>query len=389
MPDPFPEHSVADKRDYYEILGVAREADTKEIKKAYRKLALQYHPDRNPDDKEAEARFKEAAEAYEVLHDEQKRSTYDRFGHEGLKGSGFQGFGGSDEIFSAFGDMFADLFGFGGGGGRSRGRGGRAGPRRGSDLRYDMPIDFIVAAKGASEEINITRAEPCGTCEGSGGKAGTEPAACRTCGGRGEVVQAQGFLQIRTTCPRCRGAGRMYEENCEDCAGRGANEVERKLTVNVPPGVDTGVQLRLVGEGEPGTRGGPPGNLHVVIHVRPHDLFERHGDDVAARLEVSFPQAALGAQVEAPTLDGKASVDVPAGTQTGDLLRLRGQGMPNLRTRNRGDQILQVFVKTPMKLSERERVLLEELATIQGAKVKDGHPHGFKKFFSKLAGHDD
>ena len=378
---------MAEKRDYYEVLGVAKDASDKDVKKAYRKLALQYHPDRNPDDKAAEGKFKEAAEAYEVISDAEKRSTYDRFGHAGLRGSGFQGFSGTDEIFSAFGDMFADLFGFGGGGG---GRGRRGGPRRGADLRYDLPIDLVDAANGLSPEVTLTRSEPCEPCRGSGGEPGTDPTACGTCGGRGEVVSSQGFLQIRTTCPRCRGAGKMFAKNCEACAGRGAQERERTLTVNIPPGVDTGVQLRLHGEGEPGVGGGPPGNLHVVIHVRPHDQFERHGDDLVCRIDVSFPQASLGAEVEVPTLEGRAKVDVPAGTQTGDLLRLRGQGMPNLRNKQRGDQIMQAFVKTPMKLSDRERELLEELAAIQGAKVKAyGQSTGFKKFFSKLAGHDE
>jgi molecular chaperone DnaJ len=380
---------LADKRDYYEVLGVAKDASDKDIKKAYRKLALQFHPDRNPGDKEAESSFKEAAEAYEVLSDAEKRSTYDRFGHAGLKGSGFQGFSGTDEIFSAFGDMFADLFGFGGGGGRGRG-GPRSGPRRGSDLRYDLPIEMTEAASGLSREINITRSEPCEPCHGTGGEPGTDPVPCATCGGRGEVISNQGFLQIRTTCPRCRGAGRSYAKHCDACSGRGVQERERKLTVNIPPGVDTGVQLRLHGEGEPGGGGGPPGNLHVVIHVRPHEKFERHGDELVCRIDVSFPQASLGGEVEVPTLDGRARVDVPAGTQTGDLLRLRGQGMPNLRTKQRGDQVMQVFVKTPTKLTDRERELLEELASIHGEKVKaHEQAHGFKKFFHKLAGHDE
>ncbi len=379
---------MSEKRDYYEVLGVAQDAGDKEIKKAYRKLALQYHPDRNPDDKAAEGKFKEAAEAYEVLGDAEKRSTYDRFGHAGLKGSGFQGFSGTDEIFSAFGDMFADLFGFGGGGGRGRGQ--RGGPRRGADLRYDLPIELTEAASGLSREVNITRSEPCQPCGGSGGEPGTDPVVCGTCGGRGEVLSNQGFLQIRAACPRCRGAGKSFAAHCADCSGRGVQEKERKLTVNIPPGVDTGVQLRLHGEGEPGAGGGPPGNLHVVIHVRPHDQFERHGDDLVCRIDTTFPQASLGAEIEVPTLESQAKVDVPAGTQTGDLLRLRGQGMPNLRTKQRGDQIMQVFVKTPTKLTEREREILEELAAIQGAKVKaHEQSHGFKKFFSKLAGHDE
>lgn len=376
---------MADKRDYYEVLGVAKDAPDKEIKKAYRKLAMQFHPDRNPGDKEAEASFKEAAEAYEVLSDADKRSTYDRFGHSGLKGQGYQGFSGSDDIFSAFGDMFGDLFGFGGGGGRQR---ARSGPRRGSDLRYDLALGFDEAAFGTKQEIEVLREEPCETCNGTGGKAGTEPSSCRTCGGRGEVIQQQAFLQIRTTCPRCRGRGQMYEEQCAPCSGRGRTGKKRKLNVNVPRGVADGMQLRLNGEGEPGSKGGPPGDLYVVLRVRPHEFFERHGDDVACRVEVSFPQAALGAEIEVPTLEGAAMVTVPGGTQTGDILKLRGQGVPNVRTGSRGDQLMEVFVKTPTKLTDREVELIEELASIHGEKTKE-HGKGFKKFFSKLAGHDE
>ena len=381
---------MADKRDYYEVLGVAREASAKELKKAYRKLALQYHPDRNPDDKPAEAKFKEAAEAYEVLNDEEKRSLYDRYGHDGLRSSGYSGFGGVEDIFSAFGDMFGDLFGFGGGGGRRRGQGGRRrGPRRGSDLRYDLSIEFVEAALGASKEVTISRGEPCETCNGTGGKAGTEPVRCSTCGGRGEVIQQQAFLQIRTTCPACRGAGQGFAENCGDCGGQGRQSHERHLNVNVPKGVDDGMQLRLAGEGEPGTMGAPPGDLFVFIHVRPHELFERHGDDVVCRIDVSFPQASLGADIEVPTLDGEAKVTVPVGTQTGTLLRLHGQGIPNVRSGVRGDQVMQCFVKTPRGLTERQRELLREFAAIDGQKVKAGGAGGFKKFLSRLTGQDE
>ncbi len=380
---------MGDKRDYYEVLGVGREATAKELKKSYRKLALQYHPDRNPDDKEAEAKFKEAAEAYEVLNDEEKRSLYDRYGHDGLRSTGYSGFGGVDDIFSAFGDMFGDLFGFGGGfGGRRGGAGRRRGPRRGSDLRFDLSIDFEEAALGTSRDIKVQRAEPCDACGGNGGKAGTEPVRCGTCGGRGEVIQQQAFLQIRTTCPACRGAGSSFAESCTPCAGRGRIPRERHLAVNVPKGVDDGMQLRLAGEGEPGSMGAPPGDLFVFIHVRPHEKFERHGDDVVCRLEVSFPQAALGADMEVPTLDGEATVTVPPGTQTGTLLRLHGKGIPNVRTGVRGDQVMQCFIKTPKNLTDRQKELLQEFAQIDGQKVRSGGGGGLRGFISRLTGHE-
>jgi molecular chaperone DnaJ len=381
---------LADKRDYYEVLGVERSASAKEIKKSYRKLALQHHPDRNPDDKEAEGKFKEAAEAYEVLSDDDKRSMYDRFGHDGLRNSGYSGFhGGVEDIFSAFGDMFGDLFGFGSMGGGRRGGPRRRGPRRGSDLRYDLSIDFNEAAFGTTTEVEIARSEPCEICKGTGGKAGTEPIRCATCGGRGEVLQQQAFLQIRTTCPACRGAGQSYAEHCEPCTGRGRVQHERHLSVSVPRGVDDGMQLRLSGEGEPGTMGAPPGDLYVFIHVRPHELFERHGDDVVCRLDVSFPQAALGADLDVPTLEEQAQVKVPAGTQTADVLKLRGIGIPNVRTGRRGDQVMQCFVKTPKGLTDRQKELLQEFAQIDGQKVKSGSAGGLKGLFSRLAGHED
>jgi len=374
---------MAEPRDYYEVLGVEKTASDKDIKKAYRKLAMQYHPDRNPDDEAAVAKFKEAAEAYEVLSDGEKRATYDKFGHAGLRSSGHQGFSGAEDIFSAFGDMFGDLFGFGGGGGRRRG-----GPRRGGDVRYDLAIDFEEAAFGTKKEIELRKEDSCVTCEGTGGKAGTSPATCRTCGGHGEVVRQQGFLQIRTSCPACQGQGSKYEESCPACKGRGRTASTRALNVSIPRGVDDGMQLRLTGEGQTGSAGGPPGDLYVFIRVRPHEIFERHGDDIACRLEVSFPQASLGATIEVPTLEAKAEVDVPEGSQTGDLLRLRNQGVPNVRTGSRGDLVLQLFVRTPKKLNARQRELLEELAQIEGEQV-GRETGGFKRFFSKLAGHDE
>lgn len=378
------------KRDYYEVLGVSKEAKKAEMKKAYRKLAMQFHPDRNPDDKDAESRFKEAAEAWEVLSDDSKRELYDRYGHDGLSRSGYSGFsGGVDDIFSAFGDMFGDLFGFGGPGGR-RGGGRRRAPRRGNDLRYDLQLDFNDAAFGTTQDIVVARAEPCEGCSGTGGKAGTEPSTCTTCGGRGEVIQQQAFLQIRTTCPACRGAGSGYAEPCTDCNGAGRVGKERKLSVNVPRGVDDGMQLRLQAEGEPGMMGAPAGDLYVFLHVRRHDIFERHGDDVICKLDLSFPQAAMGAEISVPTLDGEQMAEVPAGTSTGDLVRLKGKGIPNVRTGTRGDQVMQAFVKTPKSLTDRQKELLTELATIEGAKVRDGSTgKGFKRFLSRLTGHDD
>jgi len=378
---------VSGKRDYYEVLGVSREATDKELKKAYRQLALKNHPDRNPGDKEAEGRFKEAAEAYEVLSNEDKRSMYDRFGHDGLRGAGYQGFsGGVDDIFSAFGDMFSDLFGFGGGGRRRRGGNG---PGRGSDLRYDLVIDFDSAAFGSDEEISIHREEDCEGCSGTGGKPGTEPEVCGTCGGRGEVIQQQSFLQIRTACPSCRGAGQRYAEACSDCDGRKRIAKERELSVTIPAGVDDGMQLRLSNEGEPGTRGGPPGDLYVVLRVQPHEIFERHGDDVVCRLDLTITQAALGDEMTVPTLEGEANLTIPSGTRTGALLRLPGQGVPNVRSGNRGDQVMQAFVETPSSLTDRQKELLREFAAIDGKKVKEREGQGnLRRFLSRLAGNE-
>ncbi|MBJ92868.1 MAG: molecular chaperone DnaJ [Rickettsiales bacterium] len=375
------------KRDYYEVLGVARDAQAKELKKAYRQLALKNHPDRNPGDKQAEARFKEAAEAYEVLSNDDKRSMYDRFGHDGLRGAGYQGFsGGVDDIFSAFGDMFSDLFGFSGGGRR---RGGGNGPARGSDLRYDLVVDFEAAAFGSTEEVTIHRDEDCATCSGTGGKPGSQPEQCTTCGGRGEVIQQQSFLQIRTACPSCRGAGQRYAETCQDCHGRKRVQKARELSVTVPPGVDDSMQLRLTGEGEPGARGGPPGDLYVVLRVQPHEIFERHDDDVICQLDLSVAQAALGDEMTVPTLDGEKSVTIPAGTRTGNLLRIKGQGIPNVRSGERGDQVMQAFVDTPRSLTDRQKELLREFAEIDGAKVKEQAGLGsLRRFLSRLAGNE-
>ncbi|MEE2830596.1 MAG: molecular chaperone DnaJ [Myxococcota bacterium] len=376
---------MSNKRDYYEVLGVPKDADTSTLKKSYRKLAMQFHPDRNPDNPDAAQKFKEAAEAYDVLSDDDKRSRYDRFGHEGLRGAGYQGFeGGFDDIFSAFGDMFGDLFGFGARPGNRRG--GRPRPQRGNDLRYDLSIDFQVPLTGSAEQIDLTRHEPCEPCGGTGGKPGTEPQNCGTCNGIGEVIQRQAFLQIRTACPACRGRGQAYEESCPDCQGHKRIPRERQLTVNIPVGIDDGMQLRLSGEGEPGHMGGPPGDLYVFIHVRPHDIFERQGDDLACRLDLSFPQAALGAEIEVRSIEGTESLSIPPGTQTGQVIRIRGAGMPNVRGGKRGDQLMHCFVNTPKSLNDRQRELLKELAKIDGEEVKDGLGGGIRRFLTRLAG---
>ncbi len=349
------------KRDYYEVLGIARNASDEEIKKAYRKLALQYHPDRNPGNTEAEESFKEAAEAYEVLRDPEKRGLYDRFGHDGLRNTGFQGFTNFDEIFSSFSSIFEDFFDLGP---RSRRR--RTGPMRGDDLRYDLSIEFMDAARGATKKIEIEKEESCEECSGLGHPADSPPTACTACGGSGQVRRTQGFFSIATTCGNCRGRGVVYSKLCKACRGSGRVLKKKPLTLKIPPGVDHGSQLRLVGEGGPGLNGGPPGDLYVVLHVKRHDFFERDGDRLLCQIPISFPQAALGGEIEIPTLDGLETLKIPKGTQTGDVLRMRGHGMPNVRSRRKGDLEVHVFVKTPTNLTPRQEELIEELGRLQG-----------------------
>jgi molecular chaperone DnaJ len=347
---------MASKRCYYEVLGVSRQADGTDIKKAYRQLALQYHPDRNPDDPEAEAKFKECSEAYEVLRDPERRRLYDAYGHEGLRSSGFEGFGGVNDIFSAFSDIFEGIFGFGGGGSGGGVRGGR-------DLRYDLEITLEEAAEGKEVSFPVGRETPCEACQGQGQKDGATPPVCRTCGGQGQVVRSQGFFRLATTCPSCRGAGRTVDDPCPECEGRGRVYTEKELTVRIPPGITHGQRLRMRGEGEGGLRGGPAGDLYVITHVKPHEVFERQGDELLRVLEVSMVQAALGRTVWVDTLvDGTTELELPAGVQTGELVRLKGLGMPRLRGGGRGDLHVQVRVRTPKKLSRRQRELLEELA---------------------------
>jgi molecular chaperone DnaJ len=351
------------KRDYYEILGLARQANEEEIKKAYRKMALKYHPDRNPGDKEAEERFKEAAEAYEVLHDPQKRDLYDRFGHEGLQSTGFSGFGGFEDIFSSFGDIFEDFFGMG-----RKGRGGSSRAREGADLRYDLSVSFMEAAKGKELELKIPRLETCSLCKGNGLEPGTRPEYCPTCGGRGQVVQSQGFFRISTPCPRCHGQGQIITHPCTSCRGQGRLEQTKTLSVKIPPGISNGSRLRFRGQGEGGINGGPPGDLYVVVYVEEHDFFHREGDDVVCSIPISMIQAALGAEIEVPTLINPKKLTIPKGTQNGHTLRLKGEGFPRLRGSGKGDQLIQVTVKIPSHLSKRQEELLREFEELETKK---------------------
>lgn len=356
------------KRDYYDVLGVSRSASDAELKTAYRKLAMQHHPDKNPGDHTAEDKFKEASEAYDVLKDPKKKQVYDQFGHEGLKGQGFNGFEGFDDISSAFGDMFGDFFG-----------GGR--PRTGNDLRIDVSISFIDAAFGTHKEVEISKYDDCKKCSGSGAKAGTSPKVCHTCRGTGQVVRSQGFFQMSAPCPKCHGAGQIITDPCRPCRGEGRVLEKKKVSVNIPAGVDDGSRLRLRSEGEKGPQGLPAGDLYVFVHVSPHEYFQRDGYDIYSRLNITFSQAALGAEIEVPTLDDKTKIlNIPAGTQSGDTQKISGAGIQNVRGYGRGDQIIQLIVETPKKLNKRQKELLHELSEIDGNPVKET----LKGFFQRL-----
>ncbi len=359
---------MSQPRDFYEVLGVSRDADEGTIKKAYRKLALRYHPDRNPDDPEAEARFKEASEAYSVLSDQQKRATYDRFGHAGLRSSGgHSGFQSHEEIFSQFSDIFGDLFGFASGRGRGRGGGGA---RVGADLQYGLELDFMEAIHGCNKEVEVPRQARCETCSGSGAAKGATPETCGTCRGAGEVIQAQMFLRIRTTCPACRGRGTVVRDPCTDCRGKGRTRQVSKLTVNVPSGVSSNLQLRLSGKGDEGDPGAPPGDLYVLIAVQPHEFFERQDADIICQVPVSYPQACLGATITVPTVHGEEELQLPQGTQSGKVFTLHGKGAPRLGgRRGNGDQHVQVVVAVPEKMSQREEELVRQLAELQDSRV--------------------
>ncbi|HYP71854.1 MAG TPA: molecular chaperone DnaJ [Variovorax sp.] len=349
---------MATKRDYYEILGVPKNATEEEMKKAYRKLAMKYHPDRNHGDgaKESEAKFKEVKEAYEMLSDAQKRAAYDQYGHAGvdpnMRGPGAEGFGGFAE---AFGDIFGDVFGGGG-----RARGGRQ-VYRGSDLSYAMEITLEEAAEGKDAQIRIPSWDECSTCHGSGAKPGTKPITCTTCHGQGAVQMRQGFFSVQQTCPQCRGTGKIIPEPCTTCHGQGKIKNNKTLEVKIPAGIDDGMRIRSTGNGEPGTNGGPPGDLYIEIRLKKHEIFERDGDDLHCVVPVSITTAALGGEIEVPTLKGAAAIDIPDGTQSGKQFRLRGKGVKGVRSSYPGDLYCHVRVETPVKLTEHQRKLMKEL----------------------------
>ncbi|MBN2060895.1 MAG: molecular chaperone DnaJ [Deltaproteobacteria bacterium] len=355
------------KRDYYEILDIARDAGEDEIKKAYRKLAMKYHPDRNPNDREAEEKFKEAAEAYEVLRDRDKRQIYDQYGHEGLSGTGFSGFSGFEDIFSSFGDIFEDFFGFG------TGRRRRTNARKGRDLRYDMELTLEEAFTGKEERITFKKMVSCNACKGSGITPGSEPQVCGTCQGRGNVIRSQGFFQINTTCPACHGQGRIVTDPCKKCGGKGKISAEREISIKIPAGVDNGSQLRLRGEGEAGEHSGPPGDLFIVIHVKEHPFFTRESEHLICEIPISFHQAALGDIIPIPILDKDETHDlkIPMGTQPGDIITLRGMGMPSLQRGYRGDLLVKIIVKIPQKLTSRQKELLKDFAETMDTKKQE------------------
>ena len=353
------------KRDYYEVLGISRHADESELKQAYRKIALRFHPDRNPDDPGAEEKFKEASEAYAVLSDPEKRRAYDRFGFEGVGAGGPGGFSDFGDLGN-FTDLFNDLFGdlFGARGGRQRGRG-----QRGADLRYNLEIALGDVLSGSEAQIRIPKTRVCTACSGSGARPGTRPERCGRCHGTGQVVLQQGFFRISRPCDSCGGAGEIVRERCSDCRGAGRVEGQQSIKVRVPPGVEDGMRLRLAGEGEAGVAGGPPGDLYVVISVREHEIFEREGQDLHCGVPVAFVQAALGDEIEVPTLEGTVKLKLPEGTQSGKVFRLRGKGLPSLRGAARGDQLVHIFVEVPTRLNKRQRELLEEFAAESDTKV--------------------
>ncbi|THB78122.1 MAG: molecular chaperone DnaJ [Desulfobacteraceae bacterium] len=364
---------MTDKRDYYEVLGVARDATAPDLKSAYRKLAIKYHPDKNPGDREAEEKFKEASEAYEVLNDDHKRQIYDQFGHRGLENSGHSGPSGFEDIFSSFGDIFEDFFGFGSSN-RSRTR-----VQRGSDLRYDLKIDFMEAAFGTEKTITIPKLDTCSECHGSGCQEGTFPETCAQCQGTGQFIQSQGFFKVKTSCPYCRGQGKTIPNPCPKCRGAGRVEITKKVQVKIPAGVDNGSRLRLNGEGEASpTEGGVPGDLYVVLNVKPHQFFQRDETDVICAVDISFTQAALGDDIKIPTLASETMLKIPKGTQYGDVFRLKGEGIASLRNGRRGDQIIKVIIKTPIKLSQKQEDLLKEFDKLDSNKISNKLKNLFK-----------
>lgn len=371
------------KRDYYEVLGVSRGASDNEIKKAYRKLAMQYHPDKNPDNKEAEAKFKEASEAYAVLSDQTKRQKYDQFGHQAFEGgaggfdfNNFQGFEGFEDIF---GDIFSSFFGGSRGGGRSMGQ-------PGNDLRYDLEITFEEAAFGTEKEIELRRRRTCKECHGSGAEKGSQAKTCSDCNGAGQVRVQQGFFAISRTCPTCSGMGQTIDKPCKICRGSGLDLVKGKLKVTIPPGIDTGQRLKLSNEGESGLKGGPDGDLYVVVMIRPHQVFKRHDSDVLCEMPVTYTTAVLGGELEVPTLEGKVKLKIPAGTPSGKIFRMRNKGIQILGTNRRGDQHVKVSVHIPKKVSDKHTKILEELKKVETEEIKPevGEDEGFFDKFRSI-----
>ena len=359
-------------QDYYSVLGVDRSASAADIKKAYRKIAMKFHPDKNPGNQEAEDKFKEAAEAYDVLGDPDKKARYDQFGHSAFQqGGGFQqgGFENVEDIFSNFSDIFSDFFGMGG----VQGRGGRRrnAARRGADLRYMLEVDFKEVITGIDKDLQFETEENCQACGGSGSEPGHEPENCPTCGGAGQVVNAQGFFSVATTCPTCGGAGKIIRHPCKQCRGKGRSSVERNITVSIPKGVDTGTRLRVSGEGEGGFRGGSPGDLYVEIRVRDHDLYERRGKDLYGQLKISYIQALLGAEIDVESFDGTKRVTIPEASSPGRVVRLSGLGIPDIRGGARGDLCLQLDVEFPKKLKKEEEKLLRQVAEVRGDKISE------------------
>lgn len=373
------------KRDYYDVLGVDKGASSAEIKKAFRRTAMKFHPDRNPDDKNADEKFKEAQEAYEVLGDEEKKSAYDRFGHAGVDGSAGGGFGGGAGG-AGFGDIFGDVFGdiFNGGG-------GRGGPARGSDLRYDLQLDLEDAVRGKTVQIDVPTMVHCDTCDGTGARKGTSPVTCTTCQGTGQVRMSQGFFSVQQTCPKCHGRGQIITDPCGDCHGQGVKEERKTLSVKIPAGVDTGDRIRLSGKGEAGPQGGPPGDLYVQMVVREHPIFVRDDSNLHCEVPISFAQAALGGDLEVPTLSGKVKLKIPAETQSGKLFRLRGKGVAPVRGGGVGDLLCRVVLETPVNLSAKQRELLQGFEDSLDGKSKHSPRSsswfdGVKKFFDNLTG---
>jgi len=355
------------KRDYYEVLGVARDESDRGIAKAYRKLAVKYHPDSNPGDEEASTKFKEAAEAYEILGDSEKRARFDRYGHAGIQGGGQ--FGSAEDIFAAFGEIFGGGGGGGGMFGDLFGRGGRGGQRRGNDIQVDVTLTLEEAFAGTNKVIKFHRQSSCGPCSGSGSKPGSQPQHCQQCGGRGQVLQQAGILRVQTTCPVCRGAGQIIVDPCNDCGGAGQIMSPAELDVAIPAGVDDGMRVRLGGEGEASQSGGPSGDCYCFVNIRKHKLFHRDGQNLILQLPISYTQAALGSTIEVPTLNGRDELEIKRGTQSGDVFKLSGRGMPNPRGGMKGDMLIQTYIETPKTISKEQEALLRNLAELEQTEV--------------------